>query len=208
MEIHAQPGKHRSQHEAVPMMRGRLMPALGQAPPATMELSLCSLVKPALYVPGVKEIVKNIGCNPATKAALSSAIIQNYTKKTGSKVEAAPWWTQVLAIAGPEILADCVCQDKQFQPSGGGASEKKAGLSLSSPIVIGGIAVAAIAVALLAAKRQAPPPRQTILAPAPAPVAAPVAAPPVIVVTAPAAAPAAAPAPRAAQRRHHRRTRY
>lgn len=202
------------------MMRGRFAPALGQAAaPTTMQLSLCSLVEFVMYVPGVKEIVQQIGCkNPAAKAALSAAIIQNFTKQTGGKLEATPQWAQVLAIAGPEILADCVCQDKRFQPPPGGWPKAPSqDLSLSSPIVIGGLALAAVAVALVLAKRQAP----MIVAAAPQPVAAapavvqPAATP--IVAPSPSAKPSAAThstaklggsrSPRASQRRY-RRTRY
>lgn len=177
--------------------RARLAP-LGQM--EMQSLSLCSIVKPILGLPGVKDIVNKVGCEPASRSMLSSAIIANYTKETGGSVTSAPWYTQVLAVAGPEVIADCVCQGWK-PPPGGGASQGKS--ALSNPLVIGAIALGAVAIAVVAARSQRPP------KPQPADAAAPDAKPSATASAAP-AAPAKTSAPdktqaKASQRRRSRR---
>jgi len=184
--------------------RCRFAPALGQI--STKQISFCGIVRSVTGLPGVKDIVNKIGCSPAMRSTLSSAIISNYTKQTGTTVTAAPWYTQMMAIAGPDIIADCVCEGQKPPPGAPPPAEKT-----MSPLVIGAIALAAVGVAVLAARRQSQPAQPSILmvpapaapaavAPAPAAAVAPVAAP---VAAKPKAAPAA-PSPGAAQRRYRR----
>jgi len=197
------------------MMRGRFAPSLGQVVPPQQSvqfLSLCTLIKPALYIPGVNDLIRKIGCNPAMRGALSAAIIQHYTKTTGTTVEAAPWYTQMLAIAGPEILADCACQDKSLLPPPGWKppAPPASGLSLSNPVVLLGLA-AAVAAVIFATTRRPAQPQIVYQAPAAAPAPAPKAAPapaPAVSAPAPSAPPKAekpSASPRASQRRRYPR---
>lgn len=84
----------------------RPQPALGQQIQKA-HLSLCSLV-PTQYIPGVRQAVEQIGCHPASRGALTQAILREYG---GSQ---ASWYQQMAAAVGPELLAECICSDSKY----------------------------------------------------------------------------------------------
>lgn len=138
--------------------------------------SLCSLI-PTEYVPVLRDMVRNVGCNPAARATLSAAIIQKLGGATN-----APWYAQFAAVGGPELVASCICNDPKYQQYYPPPQPPKPPVNWN---VIAAVAAGVAVVGYVLAKSSAPRPAPRHAAPPAPPPAQP----------APAAAPAPAPAP-------------
>lgn len=126
-------------------VRGISAPLGQQQAPALAHLSLCSLI-PAQYIPGVRTAVERIGCDPASRTVLTNAIVQQYGGAS------APWYQQMVAAVGPEVVAECICRDARYNPpaptpqtgDGGGMSKW----------IVAGVVAAGVGAALYLKKRR------------------------------------------------------
>lgn len=148
---------------------------LPQAPPGTAyAFSLCSILKPVVqYVPGVNDVVARYGCTLPARSLLTTKLLEHFeaqaraeAKAKGTAVESVDWYSTLLATAGPEIIAQCVCEGYR-PPTPPPTTPFQAG-GLGSPMVLLGLAAAAVAVAVVVSKRQAAPSPVVMMAPAPA----------------------------------------
>lgn len=113
--------------------------------PALGQLDFCALIPK--NIPLLSDVVKRVGCNPASRAALSAAIAQQLSPQPatpGGVAQPPAWYVPIAAVGGPQLIADCLCKGQpQTGPYPGGYPGYYAPPQpwYQSPLVIGGIVV-------------------------------------------------------------------